>query len=142
MSVESQVLPFKALPVFERGGGVQTILFSNKELGARITSGVTRFPTGGSIPLHYHNCDEQTTVLEGEAEAEIDGRRFRMHPYDTAFIPEGKHHRFINVGAGPMAILWVYNVTDVTRTFVETGETVPHLSPRDLAASRPRSPGA
>ena len=53
---------------------------------------------GGGVPLHYHNCDEQTTVLEGEAEAEIDGRRFPMRPYDTAFIPEGKHHCFRNVG--------------------------------------------
>ncbi|HEV8642447.1 MAG TPA: cupin domain-containing protein [Methylomirabilota bacterium] len=137
MTIESRVLAFATLPVFERGGGVQTMLFSSKELGAHITSGVTRFPAGGSIPLHYHNCDEQTTVLEGEAEAEIDGRRVRMRPYDTAFIPQGRHHRFRNVGTGPMMILWVYNITDVTRTFVETGETVPHLSPRDLAASRP-----
>ena len=141
MAIESRVLTFKTLPVFERGGGVQTLLFSNKELGARITSGVTRFPRGGGIPLHYHNCDEQTTVLEGEAEAEIDGRRSRMQPYDTAFIPEGKHHRFSNVGTGPMTILWVYNVADMTRTFVETGETVPHLSARDLAVSRPPAAG-
>jgi HTH-type transcriptional regulator, repressor for puuD len=40
------------------------------------------------------------------------------------------------VGSGPMMILWVYNTADVTRTFVETGETVPHLSPRDRAALR------
>jgi mannose-6-phosphate isomerase-like protein (cupin superfamily) len=138
MAIESRVLTFKALPVFDRGGGVQTLVFSNKELGARITSGVTKFPRGGGVPLHYHNCDEQTTVLEGEAEAEIDGRHFPMRPYDTAFIPEGKHHCFRNVGEGPMTILWVYNVADVTRTFVATGETVPHLSARDLAtASRP-----
>ncbi len=137
MATEPRVLTLATLPVFERGGGVQTMLFSSKALGARITSGVTRFPAGGSIPLHYHNCDEQTTVLEGEAEVEIEGRRERLRPWDTAFIPEGRHHRFVNVGAGPMAILWVYSATDVTRTFVATGETVPHLSERDLAAGVP-----
>lgn len=137
MTTPARVLTFATLPVFERGGGVQTLVFSSRELGAKITSGVTRFPAGASIPLHYHNCDEQTTVLEGDAEAEIDGRRFPMRPYDTAFIPEGRHHRFCNVGPGSMTILWVYNRIDVTRTFVETGETVPHLSPRDLAAAKP-----
>jgi hypothetical protein len=37
-----------------------------------------------------------------------------------------------------MAILWVYNRIDVTRTFSETGETVPHLSPQDVATLKPR----
>jgi quercetin dioxygenase-like cupin family protein len=136
---DAKVLTFATLPVFERGGGVQTLLLTSKEIGARLTTGVTRFPPGAGIPLHYHNCDEQTTVLEGDAEVEIDGRKQRLKPWDTAFIPEGRHHRFVNVGGGPMTILWVYNSTEVTRTFVATGETVPHLSPRDLATLTPKS---
>jgi quercetin dioxygenase-like cupin family protein len=135
---QPSLLRFAVLPVFERGKGIQTVVFSCKEIGARITSGVTRFPPGTGIPLHTHNCDEQTTVLEGDAEVEIDGKRQRIGPWDTAFIPEGSHHRFVNAGAGPMAILWVYNRIDVTRTFSETGETVPHLSPQDVATLKPR----
>jgi quercetin dioxygenase-like cupin family protein len=138
---EPSLLRFAVLPVFERGKGIRTVVFSCKEIGARITSGVTRFPPGTGIPLHYHNCDEQTTVLEGDAEVEIDGKRQRLGPWDTAFIPEGRHHRFVNVGQGPMAILWVYNRVDVTRTFSETGETVPHLSPGDVATLKPRPTG-
>lgn len=136
---EPRVLRLDSLPVFERGSGIQSMVFSSKEIGAMITSGVTRLPPGTGIPLHYHNCDEQTTVLEGEAEAEIDGRSVRLQPYDTVFIPVGKHHRFANAGTRPMMILWVYNSTEVTRTFVATGETVPHLSPQDLATRRPPS---
>jgi putative monooxygenase len=135
---EPSLLRFAVLPVFERGKGIQTVVFSCKEIGARITSGVTRFPPGTGIPLHTHNCDEQTTVLEGDAEVEIDGKRQRLGPWDTAFIPEGSHHRFTNVGTAQMSILWVYNRIDVTRTFSETGETVPHLSPKDVATLKPR----
>ena len=67
MTIEPRFLRIATLPVFDRGNGVQTLVFSSKELGATITSGTTRFPPGAGIPLHYHNCDEQTTVLEGEA---------------------------------------------------------------------------
>mgnify|MGYP003588356685 CR=1 FL=1 len=88
--------------------------------------------------MHSHNCDEQVTILEGEAEAEFEGRRHRLHAYDTTLIPANKPHRFVNVGTTPLAILWIYAASEVTRTFAETGETVAHLSERDLAS--PSSP--
>ena len=133
---EAHILRIESLPVVERGNGIETIPLVTKAIGAKnITTGLTRFPAGAKVPVHSHNCDEQVTILEGEAEAEVDGQRYRLRPFDTTLVPADKPHRFINVGASRLTIMWIYTSGDVTRTFTETGETVAHLSERDLVGS-------
>lgn len=98
---------------------------------APFTSGTTTFPAGCAAPLHTHNCAEQVTILEGTAEAMVGGEISHLGPMDTSFVPADVPHYFRNIGAGPLTILWIYGARDVTRTFVETGETVAHMSLRD-----------
>jgi putative monooxygenase len=65
---EAHILRIDSLPVIDRGNGIQTIPLVTKELGSKhLTTGITRFPVGAMVPMHSHNCDEQVTILEGEA---------------------------------------------------------------------------
>jgi mannose-6-phosphate isomerase-like protein (cupin superfamily) len=123
--------------VHSRGDGVESIaLIGAEHGGARVTTGITRFPPGTKIPFHSHNCDEQVLILSGEAQVDIEGRPpVRVGKNDMSYIPQGLSHRFVNLGSGQLVILWIYDSPEVTRTFTDSGKTVPHLSAYDKVAS-------
>src|SRR5574341_1925500 len=76
---KAHILRIDSLPVVERGNGIRTTPLVTKELGAKdLTTGITRFPVGAKVPMHSHNCDEQVTILEGDAEAEVNGEHHRL----------------------------------------------------------------
>lgn len=130
---DGTIVRYTEIAPFARGDRVETRLMVGRatDPGAPFTTGTTVFPEGSAAPLHSHNCAEQVTILSGEAEAMVGGEVVRLGPMDTSFVPADVPHYFRNIGDGPLTILWVYGARDVTRTFVETGETVAHMSPRD-----------
>ena len=73
---------------------------------------------GASLPCHFHEYDESITILGGEAHCLVQGASFHLNNLDTAFIPTGKPHRFLNQGDTEMAMIWVYAGDEPDRTIV------------------------
>lgn len=110
------------LPVNDRGNGARTIPLVTRKCGSTsMINGITAFDPGAKIGLHFHNCEESVMILEGEAIAEIDGKRHPLKAGDTTWIPANIPHRFLNESERPMRIFWTYATTDATRTMVAMG---------------------
>ena len=128
----ARVLRPAELPTINRAKGVVTQPLVMAERGsADLTMGISTFQPGAVIPLHTHNVEEAITILEGEAVAILAGQESVCRPYDTTFVPPGTPHHFRNDSGREMKFLWTYGGTHVTRTYLETGQTVEHLSAED-----------
>lgn len=94
-------------------------LFAGRYGSVGICGGYGKFQPGTSLPCHTHDYDESITIIEGEATCEVAGRRYRLSGCDTAFIPQGKPHRFLNESNRPMAMIWVYAGSEPSRSIVD-----------------------
>src|SRR5947209_1767548 len=92
----------------DRGGGVRTWKLVTARRGARaFLTGITEFEPGASLPMHFHNCQESVLVLAGEAGFEVGERVHPLEPGSATLIEAGVPHRFINLGADSLRILWI-----------------------------------
>ena len=120
----SKIFKIQEMQSYDRGPGRRSWTLVTPEVGSRhLTTGITEFQPGAFLDLHIHNCEEQITILEGDAVAIIDGTEYELTVPDTTFVSAGIPHRFINRSKKPMKILWIYADTNVTRTYVATGRT-------------------
>jgi putative monooxygenase len=124
MSFGAKILRITQGRSIEAGPGVRGTPLVTREMGAQhISTGLAEFEDKAEIALHYHNCEEQIIIIEGNATAEIDGVYYSLTTFDSVFSPAGIPHRIMNRSGGGMKFLWIYGSTDVKRTLVNTGET-------------------
>jgi quercetin dioxygenase-like cupin family protein len=91
-----------------------------KRLGSQgICGGYAKFAKGSSLPCHTHAYDESITILSGNATCQVQGARYEMTAVQTAFVPQGKPHRFLNSGDAEMEMLWVYAGDEPDRIVVD-----------------------
>lgn len=128
--MKARIFKTAELERHERGQGIRSLpLASRAEGSAQLLTGMTEIPSGGMIPLHTHSSEEFILVLQGDAVVRVEDREHPVSAMDGTLIQPGTEHQFVNVGDGPLVILWVYGDPDTTRTLVESGVTMGHLDP-------------
>jgi quercetin dioxygenase-like cupin family protein len=95
-------------------------LFANRFGAKGICGGYGRFLPGASLPCHTHDFDESITIVKGAAVCMVRGKRYELSGYDTAFIPRGIPHRFLNQSSDEMAMIWVYAGDEPDRRIVDS----------------------
>jgi len=83
--------------------GITVKMMVDSDLGAELTTMfMVQYEPAGIAGPHDHPFEETYLFLEGEAEAQFDGRTYRLGPGDAAFAGVGCVHGFRNVGTGPV----------------------------------------
>jgi putative monooxygenase len=116
------VVRFSECPIYELSDNAFFSDFFARRFGAAgICGGYGRFFPGASLPCHTHGYDESITIVAGTAVSLVQGRRYQLSAFETAFIPRGTPHRFLNLSDQEMAMVWVYAGDEPDRTIVEAG---------------------
>jgi quercetin dioxygenase-like cupin family protein len=57
------------------------------------------------LRCHAHDFDESITIVKGNADCLVEGKKYELSECDTAFIPKGLPHRFLNNSNEEMAMV-------------------------------------
>lgn len=119
-SVTEDLIRFESAPDYELAqNALFRDLFAGRFGSRGICGGYGIFQPGASLPCHIHGFDESITIVEGTAVCQVAGREYGLSNCDTACIPEGRPHRFINRSDQAMAMIWVYAGDEPDRTVLE-----------------------
>ncbi len=93
-------------------------LFAGRFGSVGICGGYGEFQPGTGLPCHLHDYDESITIIKGAATCQVMGAQYELSGYDTAMVPSGRPHRFLNGSKDVMAMIWVYAGSEPQRTLV------------------------
>src|SRR5262249_11134007 len=93
-------------PSAELAPGVQIRILASGSLGARdLTTALASFQPRARLSYHLHAFSEAIVVLSGQPEVRVQGRRYRLNPYDALHLPAGTAHEVSNPSADSPAVL-------------------------------------
>jgi len=125
-------LVFKNLKGIARGQDIVNYPIVHSKIGAmNIKSGITHIPLGAVVTNHYHDAEEQVTVLEGRLRITLGETVVECGPYDSTFISANVPHEFTAIGDKPAVAMVIYGGSNTNRTFTKSGLTVEIGSEQD-----------
>jgi quercetin dioxygenase-like cupin family protein len=90
---------------------------------------------GGSVDYHvHHTMDETITVIEGQVEFNVTGKKTSHGPGAVAFVPRGLHHGFKNVGPGKVRVFILFTPSGSQHEFFRLLEKLFAAPTLDTAA--------
>jgi len=92
------------------GCGTEFIDYCNAKLipGIEMSGGWARFRPRGRLPAHLHDFDESICIVDGTAICRVESHKYTMSDCQTAMVPRGRVHYFVNESAAWMSMIWVY----------------------------------
>ncbi len=108
-------------PKIEIANGVNFECLVGKHCKAKsLTSGIVTFSPRAELPYHTHTFAESVTLLSGEVEMCVEGRRYELEPMDNVTLPRGVAHQVRNLSQRNPAVFHIAMATDnPTRSLVE-----------------------
>jgi putative monooxygenase len=84
-----------------------------------LTTCIVEAAPGARLPYHTHPTGEAIVVLDGEALADVEGRRYRLKRWDALFVPAGVAHSMVSAADDrPVLLGTAFPTSQVTREFV------------------------
>jgi quercetin dioxygenase-like cupin family protein len=109
-------VPFALQPV--PGFGVR--MFASGPQGSQgLTTCAAVAEPGTRLPYHTHPTGEAITLAAGQAAVFVEGRRYKLGPYDSIHIPAGIAHSLENIGKSPAVMHTAFPTDMPSRTFME-----------------------
>lgn len=97
---EAYIFSGQSGPVTNLAHGVELRQFASDScLAQGLYTGTVTFLPGADLPYHTHDVSEAATVLSGEGWFEVEGRRYRLRPYECLHVPSGTAHQVANASS-------------------------------------------
>ena len=95
--VSEHVTPGNTPPAPEYLPSIELREFVSSRCGANdMSTGTATFSPGAVLPYHVHPFGEAITIISGVAQISVEGRMYRLNPFDCIHLPAGTPHRVTN----------------------------------------------